>query len=388
MKKVILIVIILIIAIVAIGAFLLLRNVKKELPALEKQVTVFLEYAANSGVDSAHTMLAEGFKKKMTKEALASFFAQNKPLFSGFKSQVNTGYSANTDVGSPTVYSYTGDITYDNGDIGEVSAKFIKENGELKLVGINVKVDPKRIEDFNSSVSADTDIRTLFRKTRDNSTREDRESWHRIVGWSQEECRGDFSNTDDGGIHFEELGLQAHLGEVECELFAYQGSYLYFLLDMSREPASVKRLMFEMKDQKSGEQLTTITSGLLTGVPSFNKKTKELTVFKKARGIGDCGVEYVYTFPQNTPKLKESTFIKCMDNLASDITITGFQAKRKALEAAKEKGVPQPITISVSMKDSVWEVIIGSENSLDRLLRVRVSAKTGEVVSATEESGA
>ncbi len=84
-----------------------------------------------------------------------------------------------------------------------------------------------------------------------------------------------------------------YLVEIICFLGAYQGSYQFFQYSIDEGNHSINSLIFTTFEEKENGLMITQTN-LLTGYPDFNLETQQLTVDRKARGLGDCGSQGLY----------------------------------------------------------------------------------------------
>lgn len=134
----------------------------KEGPAVNSVVTSFLQNVSSGEFETAYSQTSEEFKKKVPQDDLEFLASENPAQYKGFKSLNQTGFKVNKNAGEPTVYTFFGDITYDNGDKGTVDAKLVKENSEYKILYIYVDVDLDRAKEFsqkkkNSVLGASTE---------------------------------------------------------------------------------------------------------------------------------------------------------------------------------------------------------------------------------------
>jgi len=128
----------------------------------------------------------------------------------------------------------------------------------------------------------------------------DRAAWRERVGWSDdcEEGHAAVPPSEGSGVRTYPLGEGRHLVEVECTRGAYQSGYVYALYDPRSTPARATPLRFPIHD---GERWTMEPE--IAGTPTFDPERRELEVFSKSRGIGDCGQLIRYGFPESGPEL-------------------------------------------------------------------------------------
>ena len=127
------------------------------------------------------------------------------------------------------------------------------------------------------------------------NTRALRDAWAKGLH-APEACEADFA---DSALHMAEdiSGLtivhrdKSHLVmEFQCGLGAYQGSYQYTVLDLTTFQVkwlNVPQYTFEDK----AAQGQVVQEPTITGLPTWDpKRPNHLSMFSKARGIGDCGM--------------------------------------------------------------------------------------------------
>jgi len=153
----------------------------------------------------------------------------------------------------------------------------------------------------NANGSSDTTLK------RDNLTFADRVSWRSRLNWPQDcESTFDYPDKSFAGLTFYELSSEQNLVQVTCTLGAYQGAYVFMLLDESVSPRKATLLHF-VTYEDSGEQgagrLQKTEATSLTGTPEFDSATKQLRVLNKFRGLGDCGFQTTYSFSKGQPQL-------------------------------------------------------------------------------------
>jgi hypothetical protein len=100
---------------------------------------------------------------------------------------------------------------------------------------------------------------------------------------------------------FFRAGNKKYIVQIMCNLGAYQGAYEYYLLTESAGQTQSKPLNL----LKIGERGEKLVDNLLVGYPTYDLSKKELTVFTKSRGIGDCGSFGRYQFESDRFTAKE-----------------------------------------------------------------------------------
>ncbi|MGD9610324.1 MAG: DUF1176 domain-containing protein [Desulfovibrionaceae bacterium] len=129
-----------------------------------------------------------------------------------------------------------------------------------------------------------------------------------LLGWP-EDCEQSFQellSPDGRGATTLGTGVESHpLGDgrtlycVQCDLAAYQATYVIMLQEKPEGPGTLLR--FPLYD-RDGAKIVRSEDTFLAGALDFTPRTGELTVFTKARGIGDCGSYVRYAFPATGPK--------------------------------------------------------------------------------------
>jgi hypothetical protein len=100
------------------------------------------------------------------------------------------------------------------------------------------------------------------------------------------------------GIEVDTLGEGRYLVQVLCYPGAYQPGKLVFVQGPGRASA---RLRLPGHDEGgSPEDSIPYVNGLTT----FDRATRELEVFSKSRGMGDCGELVRFAFPGGVPTVK------------------------------------------------------------------------------------
>jgi len=134
----------------------------------------------------------------------------------------------------------------------------------------------------------------------------DRAAFRRALGWS-DECESAFDAADSGygGIEVDTLAPGRYLIGVVCTRGAYQGYRLYYFYDDKRQPPAARALTFETRESPDERSLVRTTTRELWGLPTFDRRTRQLRVLNKFRGPGDCGTLATYRFVEGVPELAE-----------------------------------------------------------------------------------
>ena len=74
-------------------------------------------------------------------------------LYTGFQSLNLSGFNVQA-TNNGTFYTYTGTITYSNGDRGALSAILEKDNGEFKVYGLHINITPERFKSLCENQSS------------------------------------------------------------------------------------------------------------------------------------------------------------------------------------------------------------------------------------------
>lgn len=103
---------------------------------------------------------------------------------------------------------------------------------------------------------------------------------------------------------FFKIANKKYVVQVMCYLGAYQGRYEYYLLTENSGRVQSKPLSLLKINEDAGRRIRTQDNAIV-GLPTFNAATKELVVFNKYRGIGDCGTFGKYKFENDRFVAKE-----------------------------------------------------------------------------------
>lgn len=130
-----------------------------------------------------------------------------------------------------------------------------------------------------------------------------------VLQWPQE-CEDDHQSAvrlleieDDGRVRAFDLGQKRALVEVACGRGAYQDAYRYFLLDQGVAPPAATALVLPSREPDEDGQWQPVELPEIAGEPAFDRKRRTLTVFSRARGLGDCGVRGTWRVDVQARKL-------------------------------------------------------------------------------------
>jgi hypothetical protein len=121
------------------------------------------------------------------------------------------------------------------------------------------------------------------------TTRRDRAAWRSLLHWPAS-CERSWTagGTPGAGIASWRAAAGARLVAVDCFLGAYQGVSILYLAGPGRQAAGPLRLRLYV-DEGNGRPTARSETSVL-GALSFDPGSRRLTVFDKARGLGDCGI--------------------------------------------------------------------------------------------------
>ena len=147
-------------------------------------------------------------------------------------------------------------------------------------------------------------------------TKLDREAWRKILKIPAD-CEESFQSsyrsdsTNFGALEFNRLSNSKFLVSITCYGGAYQPGFIYAYYDEGK-PSSTRLLKlkgFETEDD-DGKSLP---YSLINGFDTLNERTRELEVFSKYRGPGDCGLFVRYKFVGSRPVVEEARKQDCDD---------------------------------------------------------------------------
>jgi hypothetical protein len=120
----------------------------------------------------------------------------------------------------------------------------------------------------------------------------DRAGWRSLLHWPAS-CERSWRNSGGQGAGIETWRTRpgVRLVAVDCFTGAYQGVAMLYLVGPHAAVKGPLRLRIYV-DRGNGPQVRTATT--ILGNLSFVPRTGRLTVFDKARGLGDCGIYSVF----------------------------------------------------------------------------------------------
>lgn len=140
----------------------------------------------------------------------------------------------------------------------------------------------------------------------------DRAAWRARLRWPPS-CEADpriGAEAGRSGVTLFALPAARILVEVQCGRGAYQASFLYYVVNAGAGAPSAESLRFPTFDGVRWR-----TEQEIAGLPSFDEATREMEIFSKDRGLGDCGRLLRYGFPGGVPTLLWLRMRLCTDTL-------------------------------------------------------------------------
>jgi hypothetical protein len=153
---------------------------------------------------------------------------------------------------------------------------------------------------------------------KENLTFEDRQAWQKILNWP-EPCGHDPEDLaglppeNSSGLRFWQLEPKKYLVEVTCMTSAYNNLVLFIFYDETTSPPSSQVVSFEEYDQLA-KTIRAPSEPELLGYTEVHPQTKELTLWGRARGLGDCGMWFKYRITANKGILLEVRAKECVDD--------------------------------------------------------------------------
>jgi uncharacterized protein HemX len=137
LKLILIVIAVLVFLGVVFFGFLLFQGVK-DAPQVQYKVTSFMQNVSDGNLESAYGLASKEFKQTTSLTEFEKSVSLYKHQYSDFQKQDQTGFSVESQSGQPTLYQYTGIITYTDGDQGDIDATLVKEAGEYKIQYIEV----------------------------------------------------------------------------------------------------------------------------------------------------------------------------------------------------------------------------------------------------------
>ena len=111
-------------------------------------MTEIMNFMEKKDYKGVYTTVSSEFQKNVPVEQIETLAKTMNYLFDGFENVSFNSFKVNSGTQYGTYYEYSGPVKYDNGDTGEALVRFVKENGELKVLYFNVKVSAERVKLF------------------------------------------------------------------------------------------------------------------------------------------------------------------------------------------------------------------------------------------------
>lgn len=157
-----------------------------------------------------------------------------------------------------------------------------------------------------------TSAQSIQNPTQKSSYNQQRLVWKEKLNWS-EHCEKDYLDKlqyrekDYTGLQEYKLDGGKTLVILNCQFLAYQGTSFIYLFNEKSGTREVLSLPYYLND--NGFHIASFTE--IRGFLKFDPDTKILSLFIKARGIGDCGYSGKYT-------LKYTSFFQLVTAKAYD----------------------------------------------------------------------
>lgn len=140
-KTKIIIIVTIVVALLIVGAgvigFLVFQGIQ-EASHVQQKITIFLKHTSKGDFESAYQLTSTEFKQTTTFVDFKSDITSLPGHYSDFENLEQTGFYIEAKSGQPTVYQFSGIITYINGDEGDVETTLIKEDGEYRIQNMYV----------------------------------------------------------------------------------------------------------------------------------------------------------------------------------------------------------------------------------------------------------
>ena len=165
----------------------------------------------------------------------------------------------------------------------------------------------------------------------------DREAWHKVLGWPaemEEQWRRSRTTNDreQSGLVFHSLGRGNYLVAIEVHESAYQPRYLFMhYSEVAKTPARLLKFKTYERDDDDEGTVSSKVQAEVEGLVTFDTTKKQLVLYTKGRGTGDCGslVRYNITPVRATPV--EARAYGCYDDYSLGITDPARWPKVKKL---------------------------------------------------------
>ena len=119
-------------------------------------MTEMMQLISEKEYDKAFTLTSAEFQKNTVRESFEALINTDtgKALFTGFQSLSFDEFTVNSGTQYGTYYEYSGTVSYDNGDLGDILVRLVREDSVLKVNYFNIKVSPERVLSFQPEKKA------------------------------------------------------------------------------------------------------------------------------------------------------------------------------------------------------------------------------------------
>lgn len=138
-------------------------------------------------------------------------------------------------------------------------------------------------------------------------------------------CRADtaFNPYLQKAVTADRLAQGVELWGVPCDGGAYNFSYAYFITGAGG--AGARQVLFPDQDGNTDHSREGDTDLLVN--PAYDAKTRTLTAFAKARGLGDCGVAQTWTWTGQAFVMSREQVMQDCWGMSSDFWPTTFRSR-------------------------------------------------------------
>ena len=154
----------------------------------------------------------------------------------------------------------------------------------------------------------------------------DREAWQKVLRWPiefEEQWRRSrtSSDQDQSGLAFHSLGRGNYLVVIEVQESSYQPRYLFMhYSEQGKTPPRVLKLKTYEGDDDDVHKVSTRLVAEGEGIPTFDDAKKQLVIYTKGRGTGDCGSLVKYSITPLRAIPIEARVHACFDDYSLGIT--------------------------------------------------------------------
>ncbi|HEX6764845.1 MAG TPA: DUF1176 domain-containing protein [Polyangiaceae bacterium] len=134
-----------------------------------------------------------------------------------------------------------------------------------------------------------------------------RSECYELLHWPAD-CESSWNSADFGaGLGALALDSSHVVVQVACAPGAYQPLVVYLLVERAADSSIPKSRLLRFRTYESPDdgKLVAATVTEIGGTTEFDEARHELTVHRKFRGPGDCGLRAIYRFEHNEPVVRE-----------------------------------------------------------------------------------